>query len=90
MPEENLDHPDSVDRLRLNVLDVVDSDGRGTLRVGDDAVGHLAGRETGIVPHHADDGNIDVGENIDRSTQKDDRRQDDQHDRHDHKGVRTP
>ncbi len=41
-PEEDLDHADAVDRLRLDVLDVVDRDGDAALRVGDDAVGHLA------------------------------------------------
>ena len=32
----------------------------------DDAVGHLAGRKAGVVPYHADDGDVDVGEDVDR------------------------
>ena len=89
-PEEDLDHAHAVDRLRLDVLDVVDRDGDAALGVGDDAVGHVRGGKAAEVPHHADHWNVDVGENIDRRAQDDDGRQDDQHQRHHDEGIRTP
>ena len=89
-PEKNLDDADAGDRLRFDVLDVVDRDGNATLGVGDDAVGHVRGREPAEVPHHADHRNVDVGKNINWSAQHDDRRQDDEHQRHHNEGIGTP
>ena len=63
--------PTPCQRLRLDVLDVVDRHCHAALGVGHDAVRHVAGREAGVVPDHADDGNIDVREDIDRRAQDD-------------------
>ena len=41
--EEDFDHRDAVERLRLDVLDVVDRRGQRALGDADDAVGHLLG-----------------------------------------------
>ena len=64
--EEDLDDADAVERLRLDVLDVVHRGGHAALAVEDDAVGHLLRREAGVAPDHRDHGNIDVGKDIRR------------------------
>ena len=88
--EEDLDHAHAVHRLRFDVLDVVDRNRNAAFGVGDDAVGHLAGREPGEIPHHADNWNVDVGKDVDGSAQNDDRRQDEEHQRHHDEGIRAP
>ncbi len=88
--KENLDDADAVHRLRLDVLNVVDRHRHAALGVGDDAVGHVRGREAGEVPHHADDGNVDIGKDIDRSAQDDQRHQQNDDQGHDHERIRAP
>ena len=88
--KENFDDADAVYRLRLDVLDVIDRNGHAAFGVGDDAVGHVAGREAGKVPHHADHGNIDVGENVNRRAQNSQGHQQNNDQRHDHKRIRAP
>ena len=58
------DESDAVERLRLDVLDVVDRSGHAPLAVGHDAVGHFLRRKAGEVPHHRDHRNVDVGEDV--------------------------
>ncbi len=62
--EINLYDRNAVERLRLDVLDVVDGRGQRALRDGNDALLHLFRRKAGVVPDDADDGDVDVGENI--------------------------
>ena len=62
--EKNLNHRNSGQRLRFNVLDVVDRRGQVSFVTGHDPVGHVLRRKPRIVPKHADNGNVDVGENI--------------------------
>src|SRR5882762_8341935 len=47
------------------VFDVADRDRESALGVGHDPVRHLARRQARVVPYHADNGNIDFGENVD-------------------------
>ena len=68
--EVDLHHRDAVERLRLDVLDVVDRGGQRALRDGDDALLHLLRREAGVVPDDADDRDVDVRENVDRRGQR--------------------
>ena len=88
--KEDLDDAEAVHRLRLNVLDVVDGDGRDALGVADDAVRHLLRREAGEVPQHADDGNVDVGKDVDGSADDGQGHQQDDDQGHDHKRIRAP
>ena len=79
--EIDLDYGDAVQRLRFNVLDVVDGGGEAALAGAGDAVGHLFRGETGVLPNHADDRDIDIRENIDRSALDDYRPQEEQQQR---------
>ena len=88
--EEDFDEPDAVERLRLDVLDVVDRGGHAALAVGDDAVGHLIGGEAGEVPHHRDDGNVDVGKDIRGHRHDAEDAEDQNQERKDDKRIRPP
>src|ERR1039458_9811741 len=68
---------------------VADRDGESALGVAHDAVGHLARRHTRVAPHHADHGNVDFGENVDRGAQNGDGRKNDDEQSHHHKRIRT-
>jgi len=72
------------------VFDVVDGDRKPALGVGDDTVRHLSGGEAGVIPDHADDGNINFRENVDRGAQDGDRRKNDDEQSHHHEGIRAP
>ena len=64
--EEDLDDADAGQRLRLDMLDVVDG-GRQRALVGrDDAAGHVVRRQAGIAPDDRNDGNADIGKNVGR------------------------
>ena len=89
-PKEDFNDPQSVDRLGFHVLNVVDRGGDAALRVGDNPVRHVLGRHAGVEPHHRDDRNIDVRENISRRAQDGDGRQDQDDQRHHYKRIRTP
>src|SRR5258708_31191766 len=62
--EEDFNHRDSVERLRLNVFDVVDSGSKVPLRNGNDPVAHVLWHETVIVPDTAADGNVNGRKNV--------------------------
>ena len=64
--KENLDDGNPVVGLRLDVLYVVHRRGHAALAVRHDALGHLVGRKSGVIPNHGHDGNIDIGENVRR------------------------
>jgi hypothetical protein len=76
--EINLHHPNAHQRLRFNVVDIVDRGGQRALSQGDDAVGHIHRGEALILPNDADHRNIDVGENVDRGIQNGERTEDQQ------------
>ncbi len=71
--EINLHHGNADQRLRLNVVDIVDRGGQRAFGQGDDAVGHIHGRQALILPDDADHRNIDVGENVGRGVQNGER-----------------
>jgi hypothetical protein len=64
--EEDLDDPDAHQRLRLDVVDVIDGYGHAALGIGHDAVGDLIRRQAGEVPHHRHHGDVDVGKDVHR------------------------
>jgi hypothetical protein len=87
--KENFDDSDATERLRLAVLDVIHCCGKHSLGLRDDAIAHFLRVQPGIVPENANDGNIDVRENVGRRTQDDDRSQNQQQQSEDDKSVRT-
>ena len=87
--EEDLDDGDAGERLRLDVLDVVDGGRQRALVAGDDAVGHLGRGEAAVVPDDADDRDVDVREDVGRRPLQNDRGHEEDHDREDDEGVGT-
>ena len=71
--EEDLDDAEGGIRIRLDVLDVVDRRRQRALERGDDAPGHLVGRQALVLPGHADDRDVDARKNIDRHAQRGER-----------------
>ena len=74
--EEDFDDGNPVQRLRLNVLDIVNRRGKRALRLADDPIAHLLRVQPTVIPDDADDGNINVGENVSGRAVDDDRAQD--------------
>ena len=66
--EEDLDYSDAVIRLRLNVLDIVDSSGHASLAQRNQAFFHFFWRQACVAPYHAYDRDVDIGENVNGST----------------------
>ncbi len=62
--KENLHHRNPVQRLRLDMLDVVDGGRERAFGHENDAVGHVLGVESVIIPDDAHDRNVDVGKDI--------------------------
>ena len=46
------------------MVDIVDRGGQRAFGQCNDAAGHIGGRETLVLPHDADDRNVNVGENV--------------------------
>ena len=88
--KEDLDDRDAVERLRLDVLNVVDGGGHAAFAVAGDAVGHLFGGEAGELPHHADYGDIDIGKDIRRHREDAEGANQEQEYGKDGKGIRPP
>ena len=84
----NLDDRNAVERLGLNMLNVVDRSRKGTFRNGDNAVRHVRGREAGVVPDNADDRNIDIGKNVGRGIHDRDRPKNEKKNCENDEGVR--
>jgi hypothetical protein len=82
--QEHLEDRDARQRLRFDVLDVVDGGGQTALVDGRDAVGHVFGRQARVIPDDADHRNIDFRQHVDRRGQQHEwRRQQDQNGHHD-------
>src|SRR5262249_3398807 len=64
--KKNLYHRHAIQRLRLDVLNVIDQRGEGALGLEDDAARHVRSIEAGVVPDYADYRNINVGKNVGR------------------------
>ena len=85
--QEHFNNSDSIQRLRFDVLDVINGCGKGSLGDADDPVAHVLGYQTVEIPNDADDGNVDVRKNIRRGA-KDRKRPHDQDEYgHNHEGV---
>ena len=86
--EVDLDDAEGGIRIGLNVLDVIHRRRQRALEWGDDAPGHLIGRQALVLKGHADDGDIDAWKDIDRHPQRCERaKQKDEQRRH-YEGVR--
>jgi hypothetical protein len=64
--------------------------GKGALRGGSDAIRHIFGRKTLIVPDDADHRNVDLREDVRGSAQNYDRREEQDQECHHDKGVGPP
>ena len=71
-PEEALDDRAARHGLGLDVIDVHDDRGNGSLEAGDNPVYHLLRRQAGVVPGDADDRNVNRGQNVGRRALEDD------------------
>src|SRR2546422_560368 len=85
--EVDLDDGNPVQRLRFDVLNVVDQRGDTALDVGSDALLHFLGLQAVVGPDETDDRNVDIGKNVDRGSEEHNRRQQNNHERHHDKGV---
>ena len=74
-------------RLRLDVLDVVDLRGERALVVIDDAPRHRLRRQAVVGEHRGDDGNADVGKDVGRRLDPGDHAEDGDQHRHDDERV---
>ncbi len=87
--EINAQHAHAVERLRFHVFDVVDGRREGPLGHGGDAAFHLLRRNAAVGPDHADDRNVDHGENVGRGRVDGDRTQEGDGYRHHDKRIRS-
>ena len=82
--EKRLDHAKPVVGIGFYMIDVVDRRRQGALELRHDAAGHLIRRQARVLPNDRDDGNADVGENVDRHAKRrerpDDENDNGQHD----------
>ncbi len=67
--EKYLDHSHAGQRLRFDMVDVVDGRGHLTLKVRDDPIGYLGGRQPVIGPYNAHHRQFYVREYVDRRSQ---------------------
>ena len=61
---KDLDHSDAIERLRFDVLDIVNDSGEVSFRYADDAVAHLFGDETVVAPDDADNRDVNIRKNV--------------------------
>ena len=88
--QEDFNHRDSAERLRLDVLDVVDGGSKIPLRNRDNPVGHVLRDENVIGPDDADDRNIDIRKNVGWSANDREPTHDQDEYGHDHECVGPP
>ena len=88
--EKHLDHGYAGERLRFNVLDIVDSSGVGALGNGGDSLLHLLRRESGIGKDRADHRDVDFRKNIGRHAINRDDAQDGDEQSHHNEGIGAP
>ncbi len=72
------------------MLDVVDRGGQHALVRRRHAARHLVGRQPGVLPDHADDGDADVGKDVDRRAHRRERSDDEDRQRQHDERVRPP
>src|SRR5208337_190505 len=62
--KKNLNDRDATERLRFDMLDVINRGSQGTFIDRHDALAHFLGRKAGVAPDNANDGNADIRENV--------------------------
>ncbi len=87
--EVDPNHGDAVVGLRFDVFDVVDVGGEAALKIRNDALFHLLRGKTRVLPEHADDGDVNIGENIHRHGDDGGHAQEGDENGHDHEGIRA-
>ena len=87
--EEHLHDAVARQRLRFDMLDVVDLRAERALVIVDDASRHVLRRQTVVGPHDRDDRNADVGEDVRRRLDPGRHAEDDDQHRHDDERVRA-
>ncbi len=85
--EVDLGDAHAIDRLRLDVLDVVDGRGEHSLERRIHTTGHLVGRHTGELPGHGNHRNIDFREDIGGRTSSRHQTKDENGQRENNKGI---
>jgi hypothetical protein len=85
--KKDLHHRDAVQRLRLDMLDIVDVGGQRTFVVRRDAVGHVLGGKAVIRPDDADYRDVDVREDIGGRAQDRERADDEDQHGENHEGI---
>ncbi len=88
--EEDFDDRDAVQRLRLNVLNIVHCRGHAALAVEGDAGRHLLSGEAGVLPYHRYDRDIYIRKNIRRHRQNTEGAKNQNQERKYGKGVGPP
>ena len=71
------------------MLNIIDRDGHGAFVIGRDAVSHFIRRQTSKIPYCGDDGDANIGKNIDRGTHYCQRSENQQQYRQNHEGIRA-
>ncbi len=74
-------------RLRFDMLDVVDRRRKHALINGDNAPRHVVRRQAGIAPDDRDDGNADVRKDVGRRPERRKRAENHDENRHDDEGI---
>ena len=87
--KEDLDDAVGIVRVGDDVLDVIDRRGQRALERRDDTARHLIRRQAGVLPHHTDDRDADLGENIGRSTQSRERPDNQEQEREHDESIRS-
>src|SRR5580698_7537065 len=88
--KKDLHHRDPVERLRLDMLDVVHVRGECAFVVRRDAIGHVLGGKAVKRPDDADHRDVDVREDVGRRAHDGERPEDEQEDRENDEGIRPP
>ena len=86
--EKDLHHCDTLQRLRLDVFNVVNRCRQRAFGQGDDSVRHLLGIEAAVVPNNADDGYVNVWKNVGWGTEDANRAQYQQRQGENDEGIR--
>src|ERR1700677_808435 len=88
--KEDLDDAVTVQRRRLEVLDVADLGRNRALVIVDDAAGHVVGQQSVVGPDDGDDRNVDAGEYVGGRRQRGPRAEQSYDDREHDESVGTP
>jgi hypothetical protein len=88
-PEKQLDHADTVVGLRLHMFDIVDRGGNAAFVNRNDAIRHLLGSESVVVPDHAHHRYPDVREDVGGGTQNHQRADQQNQQRQHNEGIRA-